>query len=699
MSWATRLVEILKVSIMWFTRKARGAVRRLIALFVGAYLALVNRFSKRSVTGGENVVVSLTSYGKRLQSVYIVIESIARGTARPTRLILWVDDTNLFQNPPRALRRLQGRNLEIRLCENYGSHKKYYPALEIMKSGNYERLITADDDAMYPRRWLTRLSAAQQESPGAVVAYRARKVRLTADGFAPWKEWPLVREITPRLTHVGIGEAGVSYPRHVIYALISRGESFKAVAPRADDIWLHSTAVSVGVPTRQVSQKPLQPLMVPGSQAIALAHSNISGGENDTQIAATYSSHDLEVLRAELQAHDALTNEGRASMKVLIRTRPLTQGNYGGILQAYALQQVLDQLGHDTVTDVTTGAAPSPFKSRVKGLSKRAILQAPFVKRGKPEWVEQIVREERNAEIMRFVKEQLDTVELYDRRGSVRPEVLQNVGAFVVGSDQVWRAAFGRIPSYLLDFLDDTDPRPRVAYAASFGTDSLSEYAPDLLRTTRPLAQRLDAISVREASGRDLCEKAWGVEAEHVLDPTMLLEADHYRALLNGHAPLTTSRFVAAYVLDQDPQVQPQLEAVHTALSCELTSLLPALPASLRAYRANTSQYARPSIEQWLAAIDSAEFFITDSFHGTVFAILMETPFISIVNHSRGAARFESLLSMVGLQDRLVQPGAPIARHLLEESINWTRIRSQLDSLRQHSLTFLENSLAGTTSR
>ena len=93
------------------------------------------------------------------------IESIAAGRTRPQRLILWLDDPLQYDHRPAALRRLEARGLEIRLTENWGSHKKYFPALSIAL-GDDLAIATADDDTLYPRSWLTRMWGSRPERTG-----------------------------------------------------------------------------------------------------------------------------------------------------------------------------------------------------------------------------------------------------------------------------------------------------------------------------------------------------------------------------------------------------------------------------------------------------------------------------------------------------------------------------------------------------
>ena len=100
-----------------------------------------------------------------------------------------------------------------------------------------------------------------------------------------------------------------------------------------------------------------------------------------------------------------------------------------------------------------------------------------------------------------------------------------------------------------------------------------------------------------------------------------------------------------------------------------------------------------PSIESWLFDINSANFIVTDSFHGMVFSILFHKPFVVIVNGKRGAERFQNLLSLLSLDERLLT-SIDNLKVILEKNINWEIVDAKLNSLREKSLEFLTNSLA-----
>ena len=116
-------------------------------------LWLRNWITNSTVVSPAGPVVSMTSYGNRIRTVYLTIESIGQGDVLPSRLILWLDDRSQFDHLLPSLIRLKHRGLEVKFCPNYGPHKKYYPYVESHGSFNVP-LVTADDDVLYPKDWL-----------------------------------------------------------------------------------------------------------------------------------------------------------------------------------------------------------------------------------------------------------------------------------------------------------------------------------------------------------------------------------------------------------------------------------------------------------------------------------------------------------------------------------------------------------------
>jgi hypothetical protein len=268
---------------------------------------LVNLFGSARITRPGGPVVSLTTYGKRVNTVYLAIESIAGGSVLPSRLILWLDDEASFRNLPSPLRRLRKRGLEVFLSPNHGPHTKYYPYVESHASFDTP-LVTADDDILYPQSWLEGLLEAFREYPDAVNCYRARVITLNDHGMADYAQWELCGSTEPSVCHFATGVSGVVYPPQFLPVLKRAGTAFQGCCPIADDIWLHVHAIRAGYRIRQIRPESLHFPTIPGTQDVSLFDDNVQHGENDMQAKATYRQDDIQILRTQCQTPASYLN-------------------------------------------------------------------------------------------------------------------------------------------------------------------------------------------------------------------------------------------------------------------------------------------------------------------------------------------------------------------------------------------------------
>ncbi len=278
------------------TRKRNKSIKKIERLLLVCRFFLRNRFSSDPVCAKGGVTVSLTSHSTRTERVYLAIESIAAGIEKPGRIILWLDDARIFDDLPESLRRLRKRGLEIRMCDNYGPHTKYYPFIE------YEEiegpLVTADDDSFYPPTWLKRLHEEHEATPEIVVAYKALRVQITNERIEPYLNWRFCLEEEADLRNFALGVGGVIYPAAFLRRLKEAGTAFIACCPRHDDVWLHANAVRQGYEVRQISNDVNHFPLVPGTQRIGLKNSNRIGGD-DQAISLTYDEADIAKMLGE----------------------------------------------------------------------------------------------------------------------------------------------------------------------------------------------------------------------------------------------------------------------------------------------------------------------------------------------------------------------------------------------------------------
>lgn len=257
---------------------------------------------ERNVRCSESVlqkggpVLSLTTFGTRLQQVYYTLESIGAGRLRPSRLVLWVSPNVAQDGLPIELVRLQKRGLEVCACDDVGPHTKYFHAVN--HGSPSCDLVTADDDVLYPSDWLELLVLASQRLPETVVAHRARVIRFQSTGvLAPYTQWSHCASSAASALNFALGVGGVLYPVNMQKALRAAGDGFARCCPRADDVWLKAIALRNETMVAQIASAVPEVINLPGARLSGLARKNVAEGGNDVQIDATFSASEIECLR------------------------------------------------------------------------------------------------------------------------------------------------------------------------------------------------------------------------------------------------------------------------------------------------------------------------------------------------------------------------------------------------------------------
>ena len=250
----------------------------------------------QSILDPNGPVVSLTTFGKRIDTVFYTIESIARGNEKPSRLTLWLSEDEYHKPLPESLQRLSARGLDVRPCTDHGPHKKYLP--EVLSNPDLDLpFITADDDTLYPQYWLRSLMAAYRRDSTNIYCFRAHHIGIESNGhFAPYKSWQKCLSKLPSHMHFSTGDCGVLFPPKMRRVLHEAGEKFLDLCPRADDIWLNYNAFAAGVPVAQVVSVPKRFYETPGTREGALSTFNNGLGGNDHQLWNTYSALDRQRL-------------------------------------------------------------------------------------------------------------------------------------------------------------------------------------------------------------------------------------------------------------------------------------------------------------------------------------------------------------------------------------------------------------------
>lgn len=381
--------------------------------------------------------------------------------------------------------------------------------------------------------------------------------------------------------------------------------------------------------------------------------------------------------------------------KVLISTLYPLGKNYGGMLQAFALQQVLKTMGFEvqTINSSLQNNKARFLASRVRFQLKKLLKKDPGVFPLSDEQTRSVYRK-----TLTFVSRHIDTVDLFEMSKKQRVRYLEQCKAIVVGSDQVWRGGYAHIPTQLLDYAKNLRLL-KISYAASFGADSLIRYSSRLKSRAKELASHFDAISVREKSGIQICRNEWDVEAQFHIDPTLLLDATVYLDLLKDSGIEVSSHDgggLVSYILDESDDKRATVTELANRMNLSFDEILTVRPEGGKEWMKDPNKFVVRSVEEWLKKFIEADFIVTDSFHGTVFAILFQKPFVTIGNPARGLARFDTLLYVFGLENRLMKVGESIDSLDLSGP-DWNRTKLVLDAERARAFSYLKANLSNST--
>lgn len=266
--------------------------------------------------------------------------------------------------------------------------------------------------------------------------------------------------------------------------------------------------------------------------------------------------------------------------------------NYGAILTAYALQQLIENMGYSSVLiKYIYGQNPNAYYNKLSD---------------------------------KFARKYLKTTKLFPTEKSLK-ELNSITDKFIVGSDQVFRYDYMQ-DSCMLNFANYD--KTKIAFSASFGIDKFNCKKKDINKY-KFLISRFDDISVREVSGVDLCKNTFQLDVSQIIDPVFAIDKEQYESIIKN-STRTDKKYLLSYILDKDEAIQSKIK--QTAEKNDITVI-----------EINNETV---SVEDWLYLIKNAEIVLTDSFHGACFSLIFNKQFQCLLNTSRGQDRFDTLMEL-----------------------------------------------------
>lgn len=242
-----------------------------------------NRYGLNKKNRSKRIIVSLTSYPKRIDTVWLTIETLMRQTVKPDKIILWLANSQFsgVESLPSELVKLQERGLTIRFCDDLRSHKKYY---YVMQEFPEDLVILADDDMFYPYDTIKKLLAMWKKHPDDICTMAGQVMEPTfITKPSIWRNPYLYERFEHSSKIQAFTGSGSLYPPDSLNKMAFDSGKIMQFCPYADDLWLTYMAHKKG--TRITVQSPWRafPVTIYGTGEDSLYYVNAEGGQNDVQ--------------------------------------------------------------------------------------------------------------------------------------------------------------------------------------------------------------------------------------------------------------------------------------------------------------------------------------------------------------------------------------------------------------------------------
>ena len=319
--------------------------------------------------------------------------------------------------------------------------------------------------------------------------------------------------------------------------------------------------------------------------------------------------------------------------------------NYGSVLQTYALQEKIKDMGYEceVIDYYPERFTPLGMLKRIKNKGEK--FQKSFLIRNAARAIiipSYIIRFRM---FFKFLNDYIDmTPKTYKSEKELESENF-DYDVYCTGSDQVWNYGWNERIEYPYYLAFAPESARKISYAASFGKSKLES---DEVNETRRLLKRYDSISLRELSGVEIVDKLGIENSTNVLDPTLLLSGEDWRKI--SSRKFTKDRYILIYNLNRNPRIDAYAKELSIKTGLEVRYL----SYQLHEFYKNGKMFCNPPVEDFLALIDGADYVITDSFHATAFSLNFNKEFV-IVYPGKYSTRLQSILEILGLTNRVAK--------------------------------------------
>lgn len=373
--------------------------------------------------------------------------------------------------------------------------------------------------------------------------------------------------------------------------------------------------------------------------------------------------------------------------------------DYGGMIQAYASQLAVESLGfepevldvHNLQDDIDSRKMKYFLKNitDISVVREKSSVVLSSLRRKLPGEYSNGIRVRREA-FAAFSSKHFKPSRAYKSWEDLS-DAMREYSCVLVGSDQLWLPSNIMGDYYTLRFVPDD---VRIAnYATSFGVAAVPDY---MKNQTRAFLARFDALSARESSGQRIIHDLTGKDVPLVCDPTLLIDAERWGSVAERNEHLNEP-YIFCYLMGDNPYQREFVREIKRLTGYRIVQM-----PHLDRYIASDKDFADIRVydagpAEFLGLVKNAALVCTDSFHGTIFSSIFNTPFFVFPRFTKKATlstntRIESLLNRLDLTDRFVEFGdSPSA--CLERVIDFGSLNAAIAEFRSESLNYLSAAL------
>lgn len=371
--------------------------------------------------------------------------------------------------------------------------------------------------------------------------------------------------------------------------------------------------------------------------------------------------------------------------------------NYGSMLQAYATEMIMQQMGLPFQTIACKAPINYMQENKILYIIKKLLIADWKMRLGKMK-IERAKKENpmfaKNWEIRNKAFDQFAEtffhVSPYCKNREELTKMAENYSAFLVGSDQLWRTDSVEHGYYTLEWVPGHIRK--IAYSTSIGVKDVPWFQ---VEKNKRFMNRFDHIALREQSACDLVYKLTGRKVPVVLDPTLLFTGDQWLGI-QQREPLTNGKYIFCYLLGDNPSQRKFIKRVKEKTGYKIVALqqLDDYISSDEGF-ADEAPYVGPC--EFLNYIRNAEYVFTDSFHCSVFSILYKKNFFTFSRFAEGAkqstnTRIDNLLHITGLEDRRMTKDKSV-EDVISYKGSFDGVDARLNAYRKSSMDYLNNAL------